>query len=472
MTEQEIFLAAVEMSDLQARQAYLDHACAGNPELRKQVEALLKVHANAGDFLATPAVQQMSAKSKASDGKDASAAGSAEFEKTHGYAQESAKGDDEVSLGFLSPSSKPGSLGRLAHYEVHEVLGHGAFGIVLKAFDEKLHRMVAIKVMSPELAAASPPRKRFLREARATAAIRHENVVAVHAVEEQPIPYLVMDFIPGTTLDRALHEHGPLDVPDVLRLGQQIACGLAAAHAQGLIHRDIKPANILLENGLAGRAKITDFGLARAADDSSLTQSGMIGGTPMYMSPEQATTGQIDQRSDLFSLGSVLYVMTSGRPPFRAATTLAVLKRVVEDTPRPIPDIIADVPSWLCAIISKLQSKKPDERFATASEVSDLLGKCLADLQANRPVQLLAGILLNDPRQASPSGPLAPAAVVSSGPLAPASAVSSGPLSPASGERAGVRGRSSDVVRPFGPLTLTLTSRHIFYQFCFGRVVC
>src|SRR5262249_43539077 len=155
------------------------------------------------------------------------------------------------------------------HYEVHEVLGQGAFGIVLKAFDEKLHRMVAIKVLSPELAKSSPPRKRFLREARASAAIRHEHVVAVHALEESPLPYLLMEYTPGITLEQAPYDHGPLDVADVLRLGQQIAAGLAAAHAQSLIHRDIKPSNLLLENGLTGKVKITDFGLARAADDAS-----------------------------------------------------------------------------------------------------------------------------------------------------------------------------------------------------------
>jgi len=391
MNERAIFEAAVEISDPAARQTYLAQACAGNPELRQQVEALLTYHA-ASEFLNTPAIEQMSAPPIAMGVQ----AGSTEFEKTHGYSHEPAQDDDGISLEFLSPSDKPASLGRIGHYEVQQVLGHGAFGIVLKAFDEVLHRLVAIKVLSPELAKASPPRKRFLREARSAAAIRQEHVVAIYAVEEQPIPYLVMEYIPGITLEQALHEHGPLNVKDVLRFGQQIATGLAAAHAQGLIHRDIKPSNILLENGLSGKVKITDFGLARAADDASMTQSGVIAGTPMYMSPEQATSGDIDQRSDLFSLGSVLYVMVSGRPPFRAATTLAVLKRVVEDTPRPIPTIIADTPSWLCAIIAKLQAKQPKDRFATAQEVADLLGRCLADVQANRPVTLPENIIVDE----------------------------------------------------------------------------
>jgi serine/threonine protein kinase len=175
----------------------------------------------------------------------------------------------------------------------------------VKAFDELLCRTVAIKILAPSLAVTSPPRKRFLREARAAAAIRHENVVTIYAVEEQPLPYLVMEYIAGETLQQRLDRIGPLDVPDVLRIGRQIASGLAAAHALGLIHRDIKPANILLEQG-GDRAKISDFGLARTADDASLSQSGIIAGTPMYMAPEQAEGEAIDHRTDLFSLGSVL----------------------------------------------------------------------------------------------------------------------------------------------------------------------
>ena len=167
----------------------------------------------------------------------------------------------------------------------------------------------------------------------------------------------------------------------MVRIGRQIAEGLAAAHATGLIHRDIKPANILIEAGPHQRVKITDFGLARAADDASLTQSGIVAGTPMFMAPEQARGETLDHRADLFSLGSVLYTMCSGRPPFRAKSTLAVLKRVAEDTPRPIPEIIPEVPQWLCGIIARLHAKKPENRFATAQEVADLLRRCLAEMQ-------------------------------------------------------------------------------------------
>jgi tetratricopeptide (TPR) repeat protein len=288
-------------------------------------------------------------------------------------------------------------------------------GIVLRAFDDKLHRVVAIKVMAPQLAATSPPRKRFLREARAAAAIRHEHVVDIHAVEEEPIPYLVMEYVPGENLQQKLDRVGPLEVPEVLRIGEQIARGLAAAHTYGLIHRDIKPANILLESGVDQRVKITDFGLARAADDASLTQSGMIAGTPMYMAPEQAQGETTDHRADLFSLGSVMYAMCTGRPPFRASSSLAVLKRVAEDTPRPIREIIPEVPQWLCDIIAKLQAKKPADRFQTAQEVADLLNRCVAELRQQGQVisvgqaaTVAEEMLSNPPEAKSAVGCLAP----------------------------------------------------------------
>jgi eukaryotic-like serine/threonine-protein kinase len=251
---------------------------------------------------------------------------------------------------------------------------------VVKAFDEKLHRFVAIKLMSPLLAVTRAPRKRFVREARTAAAVRHENVIAIYAVEDEPIPYIVMDFIAGRTLQQKIDATGPLELPDVLKIGGQIAGGLAVAHAMGLIHRDIKPGNILLEDSVE-RVRITDFGLARAADDASITQSGYVAGTPMYMAPEQAQGEPIDQRADLFSLGSVLYTMCSGRPPFRAANTLAVLKRVVEDTPRPIQEIIPEFPEWLCELISVLHAKIPADRIISAQDVADLFAERLAEFQ-------------------------------------------------------------------------------------------
>src|SRR5438132_308878 len=189
-----------------------------------------------------------------------------------------------------------------------------------------------------------------------------------------------MHYIAGMSLQERIDKTGQLQLHEILRIGMQIASGLAAAHAQGLVHRDIKPANILLENGIE-RVKVTDFGLARAAAELSLTQSGTVAGTPQYMSPEQAEGKAIDHRSDLFSLGSVLYAMCTGRPPFRASSGMAVLKRVCEETPRPIRETTADIPDWLVAVIDKLHAKDPAGRYQTAAEVAELLNQHLAHLQ-------------------------------------------------------------------------------------------
>jgi WD40 repeat protein len=294
----------------------------------------------------------------------------------------------EDTLDFLTPPEKPGSLGRLGHYEVSEVVGHGGMGLVLKAFDQSLQRVVAIKVMAPQLATSATARKRFVREAQAAAAVRNEHVIDIHAVEgATERPYLVMEYVSGASLQERLDRTGPLEIKEILRIGIQAAAGLAAAHAQGLVHRDVKPSNILLENGVQ-RVKLTDFGLARAVDDASLTQSGVVAGTPQYMAPEQARGEAVDHRADLFSLGSVLYALCTGRPPFRASGSMAVLKRVCEDTPRPIREINPEVPDWLVAVIARLHAKDPAARFQSAAEVAELLNGHLARLQQIVPAPL------------------------------------------------------------------------------------
>ncbi|MBI3823191.1 MAG: protein kinase, partial [Planctomycetes bacterium] len=289
-------------------------------------------------------------------------------------------GDAPMPLDFLKPTQKEGPIGRLGHYEVLEIIGRGGMGIVLKAIDQTLQRVVAVKVLAPLLATSATARKRFIREAQAAAAVRDEHVVGIHAVEEEKgIPYLVMEYIAGISLQARIQRDGPLKVEEILRIGAQTAAGLAAAHAQGLIHRDIKPANILLENGVE-RVKITDFGLARASADASLTQSGVVAGTPHYMSPEQGRGERVDHRTDLFSLGSVLYAMCTGVVPFHASGSLAVLKRVCDDRPRPIADINPQIPAWLIALIDRLHAKDPANRFQTAAEVAQLLKQHLAHL--------------------------------------------------------------------------------------------
>ncbi|HEX3148211.1 MAG TPA: serine/threonine-protein kinase [Gemmataceae bacterium] len=288
---------------------------------------------------------------------------------------ECAPGDDDMSLEFLSSPTRPESLGRLAHYDITEVVGRGGMGIVFKAHDESLQRTVAIKVMAPHLAQSPTARKRFLREARAAAAVRDEHIIDIHAVAEaNGLPFLVMEYVAGESLQQRLDRTGPLTLQEILRIGIQTATGLAAAHARGLIHRDIKPANILLQNRVE-RVKITDFGLARAADDVCLTRPDAVSGTPEFMAPEQATGGIVDARSDLFSLGSVLYAMCTGQAPFDAPGHLAVMKRVCEESPRSMCAINPAVPAWLADVVAKLHAKKPNERFSSAKEVVDLLGR-------------------------------------------------------------------------------------------------
>jgi serine/threonine protein kinase len=378
MSEREIFLAALDKDDPTERATYLDEACGADSPLRQRVEALLRSHERAAHFMDVPIVEQLAG--------------------------------DRGGLDFLAPSPKPDSLGRLGHYEVLEVVGRGGMGVVFRALDDKLQRVVAIKVLAPQLATSSAARQRFVREARAAAAVTHDNVIDIHAVEDAgPAPYLVMQFIDGPTLQQKLDRSGQLPLQEVLRIGLQIAEGLAAAHRHGLVHRDVKPANILLENGIE-RVKLTDFGLARAGDDASLTQSGLVAGTPMFMSPEQAQGEPVDFRSDLFSLGSVLYAMCTGRPPFRAPSAVAVLKRVCEETPRPTREINPELPSWLEELVARLHAKAPADRFASAQEVADLLARHLAELQhsgrpsppAPRPSAELPG---EKPAPAPPSRP-------------------------------------------------------------------
>ncbi len=291
-------------------------------------------------------------------------------------------------LDALAPTDDPDMLGRIGEYEVSGIVGVGGMGAVLKGFDRSLRRVVAIKVMAPHLADSGSARNRFRREARAAAAITHDNVIEIYGVSEaNELPYLVMPFARGPSLQARIDESGPMTATEVVRIGRQIAAGLAAAHEQGLVHRDIKPANILLSEGIE-RLWITDFGVARAIDDASMTQTGLIAGTPQYMSPEQARGDTVDHRSDLFSLGSIMYTACTGHPPFRSEAAYGILRRITDTDPRPIRDCNPEIPGWLCAFIERLMAKHPSDRFQTAQEVAELLEGCLAHLQQPTQVEL------------------------------------------------------------------------------------
>lgn len=292
---------------------------------------------------------------------------------------------------------------RLGDYQIQDILGRGGMGIVVRARDTKLERDVAIKLLAPELARHDVAKQRFLREARAAAAVRHDNVVTIHSVDEADgLPFLVMELIHGESLAERLQRDGPLPVTEIAWLAWQIALGLDAAHRRGLVHRDIKPANILLEqiespesrvqshepdlpNSRLStldsrlRIKITDFGLARVTAEARITQPGFIAGTPQYMSPEQARGEPLDHRTDLFSLGSVMYAMCTGHAAFQAETVVVTLRQVSDITPSPIQVINPDIPRWLIEIIDRLMAKRREDRFESAVEVAELLRKDLDD---------------------------------------------------------------------------------------------
>lgn len=287
----------------------------------------------------------------------------------------------QAVLDLLAPSDDPHRLGRLGSYEISGVIGAGGMGVVLKAVDPSLDRVVALKVLAPHLANNETARRRFAREAKAAAAVIHPNVIPIHSVaSDGTVPYLVMAYVRGGSLQTRLENEGPLPLVETLRIGSQIAEGLAAAHDQGLVHRDIKPENVLLEEGVE-RVTITDFGLARAVDDNTVTQHGTIAGTPMYMSPEQAAGQKVDQQSDLFSLGSVLYALCTGRPPYRDDSSYGVMRQIIDESPQPIGELNPEIPGWLESIIGKLMAKEKSDRFATAAEVHDLLERCLSHVQ-------------------------------------------------------------------------------------------
>ena len=294
--------------------------------------------------------------------------------------ESSASIESDPADHLLDAPSHPEMMGRIDSYDIEREVGRGGMGIVFKAFDTELNRPLAIKVLAPWLARNGAARERFEREARAAAAVLHPNVVSIYGVNaKHKMPYLVMPYVAGPSLQRLIDENGPLAEKDVVRMALQVSAGLAAAHAQGLVHRDIKPANILVEADVS-RVLVTDFGLARAVDDASATQSGYFVGTPNYMSPEQALGQRVDARSDLFSLGSVIYFMSTGRMPFRAESPLCVLNRISHDEPTGVQEVNSDISKTLADVIGKLLAKDPEHRFQTSSELHDTLEKYLVYL--------------------------------------------------------------------------------------------
>lgn len=280
--------------------------------------------------------------------------------------------DEEIN--FLAPAQQSDELGRLGEYRILELLGVGGMGFVFRAEDPALRRDIALKVMRPSVAASRSAKDRFVREAQATAAIEHDNIVHIYQVsEDRGVPYIAMQFLRGESLQQRLNREERISERDTLRIGREIAMGLTAAHKRGLIHRDIKPDNIWLEAD-SDRVKIVDFGLVRSAmDDAGLTQTGIVVGTPKYMAPEQAQGQSVDHRCDLFSLGSVLYHMATGIVPFQGNNVTATLLAVTQADPSAVRDANPNVSPGLDDLIRRLLEKDPNKRFASADEVVEAI---------------------------------------------------------------------------------------------------
>ena len=277
-------------------------------------------------------------------------------------------------LPFLGPPQGPDDLGSLGHYSVKKLLGKGGMGMVFEAVDTQLQRPVALKVMNPQVSRNAGFRERFMREARAMAAVRSDNIVTIHQVGEQNgVLFLAMELLRGEPLDRRIKERRPFTTLEVLRIGEGIARALAVVHARGHIHRDIKPANIWLEEP-DGRVKVLDFGITLPTGGEHLTQTGTVLGTPGYMAPEHADgSPQVDERCDLFSLGCILHELVAGKPTFSGPSAISVLKAVATQEPPPLDQIKPETPRALSNLVAVLLEKNAANRPSSAKEVADTL---------------------------------------------------------------------------------------------------
>jgi hypothetical protein len=309
------------------------------------------------------------------------------MERFLGVAPGGSQAVGEGRLGVAGAPDGGGAAGplppRLGPFIVLSLLGEGAMGRVYRAEDPRLGREVALKVIRPDIMSSQPnARGRFLREARAAAAVQHDHIVPIFEVgEECGVAFIAMPLLAGEPLGRRLEREPVLPVDEVVRIGREVAEGLAAAHEKGLVHRDIKPANLWLE-APNGRVKVLDFGLARTAEGAgggglprleALTEPGAVAGTPGYMSPEQVNGERVGARSDLFSLGCLLYRIATGTKAFSGANLTAILRATVEHQPPAAHTLNPQVPAWLSSLIARLLAKRPEERPESARAVADAL---------------------------------------------------------------------------------------------------
>lgn len=380
MTREEIFHAAIEIPPGAERDRFLVGSCGGDTDLLNEVESLLKSHDTAGDFLDEPIVSLTSEPTSISP------------------SSLSSHGTPRLATGTL-----------LGRYRVEGWLGSGGMGEVYLARDSQLNRDVAIKVLSPSQAADQTWLRRLHREARAAGAVNHPGILTIYEIgSSDGVDFIASEFVDGQNLRQAMR-NAPISLRRTIEIGLQVSSALEAAHSAGVIHRDLKPENVMVR--MDGLVKVLDFGLARAPEsvfpvaDGSQVQasiSGLIAGTLSYMSPEQARGLRVDHRSDLFSLGTLMFEMLTGRLPFSGKTPSDILVAVLEHAPAsivPTSEGLQQVPHRLQSLILKLLAKEPEQRFARAADVE-------AKLKVIRNELPLAGL---EGLNASPSRPEQPA---------------------------------------------------------------
>ncbi len=346
-----VFLAAIEL-EAKERERFLRVTCRNDSRLLGEVESLLCSHQGAGDFIQKPVFVTAS-----------------ELFNLDNHA--------DFSAGQ-----------RVARYEIEREIGRGGMGAVYLARDTSLGRRVTLKFIDSNFFEDAGTVRRFEREAYAASALNHPNILTVHELGEwNDTRFIAAEFVEGETLRQRLERDGRLSVAEALRIAAQIASALAAAHTAGIVHRDIKPENIMLRPD--GLVKILDFGIAKLADNrasdfsnGATTQTGLIVGTPKYMSPEQARGFQVDSRADLWSLGCVLYEMVTGCAAFTGETTSDLIAAVLEREPVPCAEHIKIAPAELQRIISKALMKKADERYQTVAEIATDLQRLKRQLES------------------------------------------------------------------------------------------
>jgi serine/threonine protein kinase len=363
----ELFLAALDRP-ADERRDFLAAECGGDDDVRREVEGFLGAHEGAGSFL---------------------------IDAVFGNRSTIGSGDAGVEVG---PSLSAGMC--LGPYEIIEAIGRGAMGEVYRARDQRLGREVAVKVLPRAMATDALRVARFEQEARAAAAVRHRNIVAVHdAGRHDGLPFLVTELLHGESLEARL-ARGPIPLAEALAWAVQIAGGLVAAHERGIVHRDLKPANLFLTTG--GQIKILDFGVAKVIHTGETargfaTMPGMVLGTAGYMSPEQVRADPVDARSDQFSLGCVLYELLTGQAPFRRPTAIQTMAAVLDDEPRPLAEVDARVPRVVASIVERCLAKDPAHRYASTRDLArdlDLAASHASETQRAGRVLMTGAALL------------------------------------------------------------------------------